>query len=194
MKKNADDGFKNVLRVAWEKFRINFNINLVKSIPEGVEAFGFATRFDDPGADERLLNHLPLLRHFTTIFQEKHRKLFQLLHEHQIDLSSHFGPVFYERGKEVAFPIKRDHFLSKIGFQSLFTLTQRELDIVRLIAHGYPASYIANELHLCRRTVENYLATIKSKLSCNSKIELIHKAQEIASIGYFDEKINRTFP
>lgn len=48
------------------------------------------------------------------------------------------------------------------------------------------AGYIANQLQLSTRTVENYLATIKSKLCCQSKLELIQKAQEIASAGFFD--------
>jgi DNA-binding NarL/FixJ family response regulator len=73
-----------------------------------------------------------------------------------------------------------------MGLDSLFSLTPRELDLIKWIAHGYPASYIAHQLQLSIKTIENYTATIKCKLNCKSKIELINKALEITSTGYFN--------
>ncbi len=186
MKKSSSLDYKNVLKMAWEKFNINFNIQLLKKVPEGVEGFGFATRFNHQASDERLLNELPLLRHFIHAFREKHQPLFDLLYDQQVNLSSYLGPMFNEKRKSLKLPHDRVTFLEKIGFKSILSLTAREKDVFKFISHGYPASYIAEQLQLSSKTIENYIAAIKSKLFCHSKVELIQKAQLLDSIGYFD--------
>lgn len=186
MKTEGDPKYQEMLQTAWSKFKVNFNINLLSKIPDGIEAFGFATCFNDAKAEERLLNDLPTLSRFIKIFREEQPELFLLLENNQVDLSSQFGMVFYEQPKAISFSRKHEVFLQKIGLGPVLTLTPREVDILKFVSNGYPASYIAKQLHLSIRTVENYLAVVKDKLSCRSKVELIQKAQEIASIGYFD--------
>lgn len=179
MKASADSNYQKVLQTAWEKFHINFNINLQSKTQDGIEAFGFASCFNDPKADERLLNELNLLRHFTKAFKMRHQKLFDLLCDNQVDLTSYFGPSFYESPKSIMLPFKRDLLLQKMGLGKSHDLTARELDVLKYVSNGYPASHIAAQLQLSRKTVENYIATIKSKLGCKSKIELIQKSQQI---------------
>lgn len=187
MKAQADSEYKKVLDVAWDKFQINFNINLMNRVSEGVEAFGFATCHNDPHSEQRLINQLPLLRHFTKVFREEHVKLFQLIDENRVNLPNHFGSLFYERQKTIEIPDNREHFMQKMGFGSICSLTPREKHVLKFISNGYPSPYIAQQLLLSNRTVENYIAVIKCKLSCNSKVELIHKARAIASTGYFED-------
>lgn len=186
MKASADGAYKELLQTAWEKFNINFNINLVMTIPNGVEAFGFATCYNDPRAEERLINNLSYLRYFATEFRKRYKKLFHLLDDYQINLSSEFGATFYEFPKGHAFPSDREAFLHKMGLESLLSLTAREKEIFHLA--NYPASYIAQQLRLSKRTIENYVVSIKSKLACDSKVKLIQMRQEIADLGYFNEK------
>lgn len=186
MKTSTDEKYQTVLNLAWEHFNINFNINVVNPLSQGVEAFGFATRFNDPKAEERLLNHLPLLREFTKIFKSKYKKLLGLLDDNQVDLAAQFGPQFYERPKTFVLPFERDKFLKQIGMEEVLSLTPREKDVLKFVSTGYPAGYIAKQLHLSKKTIENYLSTIKCKLSCNSKTELINKAKEITMIEYFE--------
>lgn len=185
MKASGDVKYKKVLKTAWNKFNINFNINLQEKTPEGIEAFGFATHFNDPKNDERLLNDLSLLRSFTKIFRIKHKKLFQLLEDNQVKLSDQFGAVFYEHPKDLNLPCKRDVVLRKLGFNEMFFLTPREIDVLKFMVHGYPAGFIGEKLQISQKTVENYMSTIKCKLSCESKVELIEKAREMESIGFF---------
>jgi DNA-binding CsgD family transcriptional regulator len=187
MRANATDHkYKEVKKIAWDQFRINFNLNIFENSSDGIEAFGFGTRFDDQRAEERLLNELPLLRYFIKTFRKKHEKLFHILEENQVDLSSHMGETFYERPKEILLPFEREQFLSKLGCKSILSLSPREKQVLKLLANGFPASHINKELHIGIRTVENYIATIKGKLSCFSKIDLIKKAQEVASTGWLD--------
>jgi len=178
MKAGANEEYQKVLSEAWEKFGINFNLNLLQKIPEGIEAFGFSSRFNDPKADERLVNELPLLRHFTTQFRQKLAPLFQLLDDNQVNLASYFGTLFYEQPAQLVLGKSREALLEQLGLGWIFQLTSREQEVLSYLANGYPAPFIANELRISERTVENYIATMKSKLHCTSKLDLIQKAKE----------------
>lgn len=186
MKASPERQYREVLDIAWERFGINFCINVIDKTSEGVEAFGFATRFRDPYAEQRLLNELPLLRYFIKNFRAKYAQVFQSIEDHRINLSEHFGSRFYEHPGTPVGIQKRDRFLRSLGFEEILALSPREKDVLKLASNGYPAKYIAEQLGLCHRTVENYTMNIKSKLSCHSKVDLIRKAQEIASTGYLD--------
>jgi DNA-binding NarL/FixJ family response regulator len=68
----------------------------------------------------------------------------------------------------------------------LSTLSDRELEVFRLIGEGRSTRQIAEELHLSIKTVETYQAHIKEKLSLQSGRELVQHAIQ-SNIG------NKTF-
>src|SRR5271170_6436448 len=55
-------------------------------------------------------------------------------------------------------------------------LTDRELEVFRLIGEGHGTRQIAGELHLSVKTVESYQAHIKDKLSLKNARELVQRA------------------
>jgi DNA-binding NarL/FixJ family response regulator len=55
-------------------------------------------------------------------------------------------------------------------------LSDRELEVFRLIGQGHSTRQIAEELHLSVKTVESYQAHIKEKLSLRSARELVQHA------------------
>jgi DNA-binding NarL/FixJ family response regulator len=55
-------------------------------------------------------------------------------------------------------------------------LTDRELEVFRLIGQGHGTRQIAEELHLSVKTVESYYAHIKDKLSLKNARELVQHA------------------
>jgi DNA-binding NarL/FixJ family response regulator len=59
---------------------------------------------------------------------------------------------------------------------SVAELTDRELEVFRLIGEGHGTRQIAEELHLSIKTVESYQAHIKEKLSLRSARELVQHA------------------
>jgi DNA-binding NarL/FixJ family response regulator len=59
---------------------------------------------------------------------------------------------------------------------SVAELTDRELEVFRLIGGGHGTRQIAEELHLSIKTVESYQAHIKEKLSLRSARELVQHA------------------
>jgi DNA-binding NarL/FixJ family response regulator len=61
---------------------------------------------------------------------------------------------------------------------SISELTDRELEVFRLIGEGHGTRQIAEALHLSVKTVESYQAHIKEKLSLRSARELVQHAVE----------------
>ncbi len=55
-------------------------------------------------------------------------------------------------------------------------LSDRELEVFRLIGEGHSTRTIADELHLSVKTVESYQAHIKDKLSLKTGRELVQRA------------------
>jgi DNA-binding NarL/FixJ family response regulator len=65
---------------------------------------------------------------------------------------------------------------SPLPQSSVAELTDRELEVFRLIGEGHGTRQIAEELHLSVKTVESYQAHIKDKLSLRSARELVQHA------------------
>lgn len=59
-------------------------------------------------------------------------------------------------------------------------LSDRELDVFRLIGQGYTTRQIADQLHLSVKTIETYRTRIKEKLDLQNTNELLMKAFEWA--------------
>lgn len=59
---------------------------------------------------------------------------------------------------------------------SIADLTDRELEVFRLIGQGHSTRRIAEELHISIKTVESYQAHIKEKLALRSARELVQHA------------------
>ena len=62
------------------------------------------------------------------------------------------------------------------GRSPVAELTDRELEVFRLIGEGHGTRQIAEDLHISVKTVESYQAHIKEKLSLKSGRELVQRA------------------
>ena len=78
-------------------------------------------------------------------------------------------------GADIALKILSGVFAAK-RLMGLEQLTDRELEIFRLIGCGAPTREIAEQLHLGRPTVETYRRRIKTKLRLQSGSRLSHEA------------------
>ena len=71
------------------------------------------------------------------------------------------------------------HYITGTGTlrdSSIADLSDRELEVFRLIGEGYGTRQIAEKLRLSVKTVESYQAHIKEKLSLRSSRELMQRA------------------
>ena len=66
---------------------------------------------------------------------------------------------------------------------SITLLTDRELEVFRLLGLGWTTRQIAKELHLSIKTVETYFSRIKEKLNLPNANELIRHAVQWLSSG-----------
>jgi two-component system response regulator NreC len=57
-------------------------------------------------------------------------------------------------------------------------LSEREVEVLRMIALGHTNAEIAKQLYLSVRTVETHRAHIQQKLNLGSRSELVHYALE----------------
>jgi DNA-binding NarL/FixJ family response regulator len=69
-------------------------------------------------------------------------------------------------------------------------LTDRELDVLRVLADGASNSTIASTLHLSDKTVRNYVASILSKLQAEDRAQAAVRALH-AGLGRSDEPTTR---
>src|SRR6202162_4392306 len=70
------------------------------------------------------------------------------------------------------------HGASQAKKSPLVTLSDRELEVFRLIGEGHGTRQIADELHLSVKTIESHQAHIKEKLALRNARELVQHAIE----------------
>jgi len=65
-----------------------------------------------------------------------------------------------------------------VAIHPLETLSERELDVVRLLGHGLSNAEIAGELHLSEATVKTHLGNVMAKWGVRDRVQtLIHAAR-----------------
>lgn len=62
-------------------------------------------------------------------------------------------------------------------------LTEREVEVLRLVAGGYSNREIASGLHLAEGTVKNHLSSILSKLGVRDRTRAVLKAVDLGYLG-----------
>ncbi|WP_017185208.1 response regulator transcription factor [Alkalibacillus haloalkaliphilus] len=68
--------------------------------------------------------------------------------------------------------------LIEIAYEQVNPLTDREVQVVKLIAEGKSTKEIAQDLYLTHGTVRNYISIIFDKLEVSNRIEAISKLKE----------------
>ncbi|WP_203362629.1 response regulator transcription factor [Bacillus sp. REN10] len=76
-------------------------------------------------------------------------------------------------GSRIYAPELMDDFYSEEN-----PLTEREKDVLALVADGKSTKEIATELHITTGTVRNYISTIFDKLEVKNRIEAISQSKE----------------
>lgn len=59
-----------------------------------------------------------------------------------------------------------------------YGLTEREIEVLKLISRGYTSKEIAEQLFLSKKTIDYYRSNIKAKLNLSKKSEIIHFLKE----------------
>lgn len=86
------------------------------------------------------------------------------------------GEIFLSDKMQAKMLQKLANGRTKVAASPIEHLTDRELEVFRLIGEGHSTRQIAEELHLSVRTVEAYREYIKDKLSLKNSTELVQHA------------------
>ncbi len=123
------------------------------------------------------LRQLDFLRKFTAYFVEKAAPLIAAAERNKYQL-----PEAY---RAVTTPSTEDARVTEILAQLKAQqsprepLSPRERQCLQLLSQGLSATEVGDLLGLSRRTVENYVANVKSKWHCSKTSELIHAAMQM---------------
>ena len=92
-----------------------------------------------------------------------------------------FSPTITQRLTEYFAAPGRDH--KTTADQAFPNLTEREYEILSLVAEGYTNNAIASRLYLSPKTVRNYVSSIFAKLEVSDRSQAIVRARE-AGLGH----------
>lgn len=83
---------------------------------------------------------------------------------------------FGEKLSKIIYKSYRTHVKYKNQSDNQLNLTDREIDVIKLLSNGLSSKEIANKLFISPRTVESHKANILSKLNLNNNIEIVKYA------------------
>jgi DNA-binding NarL/FixJ family response regulator len=80
--------------------------------------------------------------------------------------------------------IRQKQWLSEMKAPASTHLSRREWQVFLCSIMGYTAGAMASLLNISTKTAESYLAEVKSKLECSSRVELFAKAIEFGVVFF----------
>lgn len=184
IKESQDKVLQETIHAGKENFNYELWYRCVVKTAQGIEEFGFSSNSSSEQQIFQLFNSQSTLNSFLSYFKKENKAIFSSIDDHRIDVGQLIGTSFSSnRGISKQKTPFMDTLCQSIGSDCYNRLTSREKEVLKLAIHGYPASKIALQVFLSRRTVEHYIEKIKEKLFCNSKAELIEKAKQFECLG-----------
>lgn len=176
---------ENAVFDAKEHFSIDNGIHFSKRENNYVEAISYATNAKDLKAIGRFVSNIDLLENFIIYFKKRASTLIKKACQDRIVI-----PEIMKGYQTVKPELKlgltdRKIFLKKIGYDNLVTkLSVREYECLQHVAQGKTVKEVANYLMISPRTVETYVNTMKRKLCCSTKSQLLNMFWE-TQVSYF---------
>lgn len=166
--------------------KFNMSISLVNKTEHAVEEFGFHSASASPEQNLFVVNHLDEIKCFMNWFLNSNPDLMSFLQESRIHLPQLLGDAFYtdRMGASDSIELNKRAFLRDLGVVAEPNLSSSDQEVLRLTSRGFSPSQIGTQLYRSKRTIEHRLESLKEKLACGSKVELIAKTQELLQLGY----------
>lgn len=79
-------------------------------------------------------------------------------------------------------PTSPDEFHQNIKALEYLGISEREMDVLKLISEGYSNKQIANQLYISVNTVKTHVSNLLSKLDANRRTQAIKKAKSLRLI------------
>lgn len=181
------NNFNNVL----EKFGLWHGISVYIRYPEYTEAWCFATSSDNHFIHNIYLNHMDVLKHFILYFKAKGYDLID--HSDEAKLLKTPAKSFI-LSSETSFEVKLKNFYNNTKIDTIFLgdgsnlyqLSPREAECMKHLSTGKAVKEIAHLLEISPRTVESYINTVKQKVGCTMKNDLINHFTKLSDFTLLD--------
>lgn len=149
---------------------------LYKNTNGFLSGFCFGTNRNDTIASTFYLNTLPLLEHFIKYFNEQACDLMDLTDKHKLaQFDQKFN--FHNNSADDFEAQKVQEFLQQTQLKN-FSLSPRQKECLFQLTRGKTAKQTARILGIDHRTVETHIISLKSKMECTTKEQLIERAFE----------------
>lgn len=170
----------------FEQSEFNLFFQISQKSETAVDEFGFHSDNATDTQARFILNHVGELKLFLNWFLKSHSRMFDFLRESALHLPSILGDTFYENrilGLDPDSQI-RALILKDLGFEFADNLSSGEQEVLRLTKKGYTPAQIGSRVFRSKRSIEHRIESLKSKLSCDSKVELIERCEQLELAGY----------
>jgi DNA-binding CsgD family transcriptional regulator len=180
-----DTDFQYRQKATNEKFNFALSASYLERSSDDFQGYAIGT--NNPQCENLVINEMPLFLLFIRKFKESFSSILKQMNDEPLDIATPAGPAFHNKDILFNFRMKqRETYLTQLGIHDLPSLSPRERKLLSYIIKGCTSKQIAEEFVLSKRTIESYIDTLKLKLNCNSKFELIQKLNEYSSFGCID--------
>ncbi|MFV0340601.1 MAG: helix-turn-helix transcriptional regulator [Parachlamydiaceae bacterium] len=165
--------YLHTLEASQRKYQFTTAFLMVEKNEGIVEGFLFGTKSKDPRFENCYFSNIDLLKKFNRYFVQAAAPIIRKMKEEPFNIHQARGNAFLQRDPLLplsSFDPNVESFLKAIS-----PLSPREMECLDLFRKGHSAQATAAKMGLSRRTVEHYFESIKEKLECNSKWDLLSK-------------------
>lgn len=164
-----DEEYLNTINTSLNRFQID-NTFLMLDKKEGqVEGFLYATRPNE--SNFNYISNLDILKKFNWFFTREMTSVIKKMYSEGFNLKAAKEINFSERKEGL--PLAAKDIISQDFLKMISPLSPQEEKCLDLFRSGYSAQATASIMNLSRRTVEHYFESIKNKLGCYSKWDLL---------------------
>ncbi len=160
-------------------FSFKHIFTLIETQDDQCDYYHFGTHQSNPSINQTYINNIDLLKRFINYFNEKIAQSPALMRAYQINFAVEKDATGIQLKNTTPLNIEDEQkkfFLNAIGFDNEdLLLTKRQQECADLLLLGNTAHEISLQLGLSRRTIEDYINHLKTKLNARNKTELVLK-------------------
>jgi len=164
----ADPAFREISR---KQFQVDHLFLKLEKTPERIEGFLFGAPNTTQEKGLVFLTLLDSLNKFVSYFKKEAEALIRQMRKEQCSLGHAKGELFFRQDPRLSLA-NGDHKATKF-LKAITGLSAREQECLELFKQGESAQSTGAILGLSPRTVESYFESIKTKLGCYSKNDLL---------------------
>ncbi len=175
-----DKSFYKLMADAKENFNYENGLVIIRSHDGYMDAFTLRGYLNDESVNSRYLSEFNPIEKFIDYFYVAAADLIANSFEKKISIPESVVKPLYKTTPLGKHDIKLQKFFSSLKPEKIlinngtknFFLTKRESECLGLLARGQSAKETGRSLGISSRTVESYLDSIKTKLSCTSRSQI----------------------